>query len=159
VRRVPINRLKRSALPLSVAAVVIAVDVLTKTWARRALATGSRHVVGPLSWHLSYNAGVSFSFGQSEPVVADVLSLVALCLVTMAVLRSRPGAPGVGLGLVLGGGVANMADRLSSTSRQVTDFIAVGRFPIFNVADAAITIGVLVLVVLLVTGRSVVVPR
>ena len=138
---------------------VIIVDVLTKAWARGALATGPRHVVGPLSWQLSYNSGVSFSFGQSVPVVANVLTLVALCAVVVAVLRSQPGAPGVGLGLVLGGGVANMADRLASATRQVTDFIAVGRFPIFNVADAAITIGVLVLVVLLLTGRSVVVPR
>jgi len=55
--------------------------------------------------------------------------------------------------LLIGGGVANVIDRLAASPHEVTDFIAVGSFPVFNAADAAITLGFIVLMVAAISGE------
>jgi signal peptidase II len=67
-------------------------------------------------------------------------------------LQAAPGWPAVGFGLLIGGGVANVVDRLAARPHQVTDFVAVGSFPVFNLADAAITVGFVVLLVTALSG-------
>ncbi len=69
-------------------------------------------------------------------------------------LRARGGLATVGFGLLIGGGVANVVDRLSATPHQVTDFIALGSFPVFNLADVAITVGFITLLGGRVDGRE-----
>ena len=54
---------------------------------------------------------------------------------------------------MLGGGVANIVDRLSANPHQVTDFIALGSFPVFNLADVAITAGFITLLVAALSGE------
>lgn len=130
-----------------IALAVSVADALTKAWARHALATHAVHVLGPLSLRLSYNAGASFSVDQSGPfVVSLVTALVALGVVVVG-LRAAPGASTWGFGLLLGGGVANVLDRLAATPHRVTDFIALSSFSVFNGADVAITAGFIVLLV------------
>ena len=132
---------------------VLALDAATKAWARWAL-TRPVHVLGPLWLRLQYNAGISFSLNRSDPLVTTVVTaLIALALLVAAV-RARDGAPAVGFGLLLGGGVANVVDRLMATPHQVTDFIAVGSFPIFNGADVAVTAGFVVLIVVALRGDT-----
>jgi signal peptidase II len=65
---------------------------------------------------------------------------------------ARRGAPGVGFGLLIGGGLANVIDRLAASPHRVTDFIAVSSFPVFNLADVAITAGFVVLLVAALRG-------
>ncbi|HVA71199.1 MAG TPA: signal peptidase II [Acidimicrobiales bacterium] len=141
---------------IAVALVVTVLDSLTKVWARRALATHAVHVVGFVWWRLQYNAGVSFSIDRSGPLVATIATvLVALAVVAVGV-RARRGAPALGFGLLIGGGLANVIDRLAATPHRVTDFIAVSSFPVFNLADAAITVGFVVLLVAALRGDKLV---
>jgi signal peptidase II len=150
---------KRLALEINftvlvLALVVTALDALTKAWARSALATHSVHVGGILWFRLQYNSGVSFSINQSGPLMTTLLTVVILVLVVAVGVRARPGAPAIGFGLLLGGGIANVVDRVAASPHQVTDFVALGSFPVFNLADVAITAGFIVLIVATLRGEK-----
>ncbi len=132
---------------LTTALVVTALDEVTKAWARSALRAHPRHVWGPLWLSLQYNSGVSFSFDPSGALVTTVVTLVVALVVLVVALQARPGVASLGFGLLIGGGVANVVDRLTATPHEVTDFVAVGRFPVFNLADASLSIGFVILVV------------
>jgi signal peptidase II len=153
---VPRNRLTFSlnSTVIVVALVVSAVDAITKAWARHALATHAVHVGGAIWLRLQYNSGISFSINQSGPLVTTVLTVIVALVVVAVGLRAARGAPAVGFGLLLGGGVANVIDRLAANPHQVTDYIALGSFPVFNLADAAITAGFLVLIVAALRGEK-----
>jgi len=131
-----------------IALVVTALDAMTKAWARHALATHAVHVVGFAWLRLEYNSGISFSINASGALLTTIVTLVVVVLVVVVGLQAAPGLAEVGFGLLLGGGVANVLDRLAATPHQVTDFVALGSFPVFNLADASITVGVAVLIAL-----------
>lgn len=137
---------------VALAALVTALDAATKAWARHALAHRSLHVLGPVWLRLRFNSGVSFSVASSGPLVVTVVTALVAVAVVAVGLRARRGWPTVGFGLLLGGGVANLVDRLAATPHVVTDFVAVGAFPVFNLADACITVGFAVLLVVALTG-------
>jgi signal peptidase II len=79
---------------------------------------------------------------------------VIAVVVVVVGLNARRGLSTIGFGLLLGGGVANIVDRLSASPHRVTDFIALGSFPVFNLADVAITGGFVVLLVAALTGEK-----
>ena len=94
---------------------------------------------------LSHNPGIAFGF-RLPPVVQEILIAVALVIVGIIAVRSslrsgrsRSSATEGAFGLILGGGIANIIDRIPDG--LVTDFIQIGTFPTFNVADSCITIG------------------
>jgi len=155
VRRVPIHRLKPTGVPFVIAAVVVAADAATKAWARSALHR-PRQLYGPFSLHLTYNTGTSFSLGQHSPGVVSVAVLVALGVVVALAPFARRGAPRWGFGLIVGGGVGNVIDRYSASPHEVTDFIKVGSFPIFNLADSAVTVGIIILFTVALRQRTLV---
>jgi signal peptidase II len=140
-----------------VAVAVIALDQLTKWWALSSLAFNiPRHVVGPLSWDMTINRGAAFGLGTG---VTPILEVVAVVLVTaLAIAAQRAGRSAsllavVALGLLLGGAVSNLGDRVFRPYHGgVVDFIdavRIGdhdRWPIFNLADACITIGAILMV-------------
>ena len=127
---------------------VVALDQATKTWALRALADGPVHVVWTLRLNLSFNSGAAFGLGKGLApflVAAGVVTVVVL--VGLGRTTGTTGAASVALGLVVGGAVGNLADRLFRDHRgAVVDFIDLQWWPVFNVADAAITCGALLLV-------------
>jgi signal peptidase II len=139
---------------VTTALVVTCVDALTKAWARRDLAAHSTHVAGVIWLRLTYNGGVSFSFARWGSVTSIVTLLVALGVLVVS-MRAARGVSSVGFGLLIGGGVANVIDRLAASPHEVTDFIAIGSFPVFNVADVAITAGFVVLVVAVLRGEKI----
>jgi signal peptidase II len=141
---------------VAVALGVTALDAATKAWARHALAHHAVHVVGPWWWRLRYNTGVSFSVASSGPLVVTIMTLVVAVAVVVVGLRAARGWPTLGFGLLIGGGVANLVDRLVASPHAVTDFVAVGSFPVFNAADAAITLGFVVLLGVTLRGRAMV---
>src|SRR5262249_3895746 len=101
-------------------------------------------------WNLSFNRGVAFSIGDGSGwarVVFTAAAAVACVAIVMAVRRNA--APAAALALVFAGALGNLTDRL--LSGQVTDFILwhLGelRWPRFNVADAALVLGVAALLV------------
>lgn len=143
-------RRRRLAVTAGVAAFAIAADQVTKSIAVAHLQNGPVHVVGPFSFQLEYNSGVAFSVGVglTLPIV-----LVALVVVggLVAFARHVPSLPAaVALGLVLGGALGNLADRLfRGHGGAVVDFIHSTFWPTFNVADSCIVCGALLLALLL----------
>lgn len=136
------------ALGGATAAVVVAVDQVTKSWALRALDDGPVEVVWTLRLNLSFNSGAAFGLGKGLApliVAAGVVMVVVLVAVGRAAGTTAPAA--VALGLVLGGAVGNLSDRLlRDHGGAVVDFIDLQWWPVFNVADAAITCGAVALV-------------
>lgn len=103
---------------------------------------------------LQYNAGISFSLDQSRPIEIIVGTIVIVLVVAAIGLRATSSLVAVGFGLLLGGALGNLIDRLVTSNRQVTDFIAVGNFPVFNLADASITVGCVILIVAALRGHK-----
>jgi signal peptidase II len=133
-----------------VAALIVAADQITKTVAVDHLQLDRPvHVIGPAYWLLTLNRGAAFSMGAgATPIIeaAVVVLVVGLLLVTGRVSRDSGWRIVIGFGLLLGGALSNLGDRLFRPEhRAVVDFVqAVGWWPIFNVADASIVIGVIV---------------
>lgn len=129
---------------LAWAAFAVATDLATKVVAERTLTPGVDLSLGA-RLELSHNTGVAFGGFAGAPD-AVVLAIVTLGIAGLgwAVLRgSLPG--GLAGGLLIGGAVANLADRLEGGG--VTDFIDLGVWPSFNLADAYLTVGVLLVVI------------
>jgi signal peptidase II len=122
-----------------------AIDQLSTAWALHRLSKGSIHIIGPIALQLSYNTGVAFSLGQN---LGWLIGLIVVVIVVLGVYLLRHATRGwtlFGGGLVLGGAFGNLADRLFRSQKAVVDFIKVGIWPIFNLADASIVVGVVVL--------------
>jgi signal peptidase II len=139
---------------------VVALDLITKTLMVSWLHDGQRvPLVGDLvSFTLVRNPGAAFSLATG---MTWVLTLVAIAVVVGIArfarrLRSRGWA--IALGLVLGGALGNLLDRFfrgpGPLQGHVVDFVSVGWFPVFNVADSAITVGGVLLVLLALLGRD-----
>ena len=142
---------RRTALVVAVAAVVVVIDQLTKTWAAHTLATRDIDLVWTLRLHLARNRGAAFSLGFGSGGVIAILAIVVV-IVFLVVGRSVNTKWGVlSLGLVLGGAVGNLVDRAVREGSgflggAVVDFIDPQWWPIFNVADMAVSIGGVLLV-------------
>ncbi len=138
-----------------VAAVVVALDQLTKEWAIGRLATGPCSpetcidVVGTLRFHRVDNPGAAFSIGQNLPL-GPVLTLIGLAMSVVLVFlagRNRRLGFSVVAGMITGGALGNVADRIARTdggfgNGHVVDFIDLQWWPVFNVADMAIVVGI-----------------
>ena len=141
---------RRYRLAAVVAVTVVAVDQLTKWWAVDVLAHRTITVVGPVRLALSHNTGGAFGLGAGfVPFVA--LAVVALVVVLVSVGRAVASpATAVALGLVTGGAIGNLADRLFRSPGlfrgAVVDFVDLRWWPVFNMADVAITAGCVLLV-------------
>ncbi len=113
----------------------------------------SVHVLGPLSIHRVQNSGIAFGLFSSATVIVMVLTAIAVgwMLVFFARSGSRHPVLPAALGLLIGGSVSNLVDRIRLG--HVTDFLDVGRWWwTFNLADSFIVIGVAILVVALVVS-------
>lgn len=136
-------------MAILVAGLVVAADQVTKTLAVDHLTSGPVHLVGPLSLELAFNSGVAFSIGTglTLPILLVGFGLV---VVVLWFLRGAPSAGiAAGLGLVLGGALGNLADRLFRDRHgAVVDFVHLGFWPTFNLADASIVCGCLLLALL-----------
>jgi len=149
----PVRR--RSGLVAVVAVIVIVLDQLTKWWALRTLDDRTIHLVGSLRLALTFNKAGAFGLGSS---FVPVLALVAVGVVLVVVVRGETNtrfAVAIALGLVLGGAFGNLGDRLfrgpGMLRGAVIDFIDLRWWPVFNLADSAITCGCILLV--LTAGR------
>jgi signal peptidase II len=136
------DALRRLLIAVSVAVVVVAADQATKTWAVDRLSRGSIHVVWKLDLQLTYNSGAAFSFARGWGPVFGGLAVVVVLVLLGAVRRVQSTPIAVALGLVVGGAMGNLADRVfRSHHGAVVDFIALHFWPTFNVADSCIVVG------------------
>jgi signal peptidase II len=136
------------ALAGGLCAFVAGADQAVKAVVEANLVTGEKvDVLGPLGLTLSHNRGVAFGLagGSGAPLVLVALAALAVIAYLFAREPTRPGM-GIATGLLAGGAIGNLIDRIASDA--VTDYIAVGPWPAFNLADVAITCGVVLLAVL-----------
>ncbi len=148
------------AIALSVAAVIVIADQITKRWALNALEAGPCSTPGNcidlfagIKFHLIFNTGAAFTRGSGfGPVLAVLAFFMSGFLLYLATRRQD--RLGVALfGAVAGGAAGNLTDRIFRAddglfSGAVVDFIDVGWWPVFNVADMAIVVGVISIIVL-----------
>lgn len=147
---------RRTTMPALVAAITLVLDQTTKMWIRANLPMGDEIAVWPGVVHLSHvlNRGAAWGMleGQRWLLVAVTIGVLAGA-VAMARSVARSGSLAAsGLGLIAGGAVGNLIDRVRFGT--VTDMIDldtpfswVRHFPVFNVADSALTVGVCLLLI------------
>ncbi len=134
----------------SIAVAAFLVDRLTKLWAERALAEPRDLIDGVLTLRFTTNSGGAFSLGDRAPLVFAVAAIVVCAAIAITSFRSRPAMQGIALGLILGGACGNLLDRVlrgPGLSGRVIDFIDLHVWPVFNLADASIVLGALLLAV------------
>jgi signal peptidase II len=142
------------ALAYAIAVVVVVLDRITTTLAEHHL-HGVTHLWGPFGFALSFNSGFAFSVFAGRAVPVTIGLIVMVFVLAYVVGRVRTTAQAIGAGLVLGGAVGNLSERLvSGHSGQVADFITLTHWPTFNLADACITLGVVLIAVTLLFGRD-----
>jgi len=145
-------RSSRTRLAAGIVIAIVALDLITKTWAVHELADGQVEIIGEsVSFRLARNTGGAFSLFQAfTPLLAIVAGLVAYFLVR-TLRRTHDTLLVVALAFVLGGAIGNLLDRLFRSPGflrgAVVDFVHVGDWPTFNVADSAITIGAVLVIV------------
>jgi signal peptidase II len=134
------------------AAIVVALDQLTKQWALSALADGPKDLIGSARLYLVFNDRAAFSL---EIASTTTLAIVGCVLVTSLVVmgvRAEERGWALGLGIILGGALGNLTDRAFRAGDgflggRVVDMVDLGWWPVFNLADAALWVGIGVLVI------------
>ena len=143
---------RAGALPFLLAAAVVAFDQATKVWAVAALSDGPIRLIGDvLALRLVRNPGGAFSvFTGFTPLLAG-LAIVLVVVIVRTTRRTTDLVMACTLGLVLGGAVGNLIDRMVRSPGflrgHVVDFVDLSFWPTFNLADSAISIGVVVVLV------------
>ncbi len=131
---------------LLAALAIVAVDQIVKWVIRRSVERGDSHdVIGPLDIVHVTNSGAAFGILQGAGPLLILTSVVGMAAILVYLFNPGFAHPLMRLGLasMLGGAVGNLIDRVRDG--EVVDFIKVPNWPAFNVADSAITIGVLLL--------------
>jgi len=136
-----------------VAGVIIALDQWTKALVRANIAPSDMWLPDGLAWLMPYariinwhNSGAAFGSFQGYSWIFSVLAFVVAGLIIYYYPRveAQDWWLKLAMGMQMGGALGNVVDRLFRQG-QVTDFISIGTFPVFNVADSSISVGVAVL--------------
>ena len=147
-----VKRVQEYLLLVGIAGFIIALDQWTKYQVRTSLELGEAWTpikgIGEyfriVHWN---NTGAAFGlFPQASSIITIIAVIVSLVIIFYwPRVPSQQVALRVALAMQLGGGVGNLKKRRTQCS--VTDFIAVGKFPVFNVADSSISVGVAILII------------
>ncbi len=145
------------SLPVIVAitVVVVVLDQLTKWWALEALTQPTRIIdlVWTLRLRVIYNTGTAFSLTSDSGPIVSVIALAVVAFLLWSGRSQRSPSVLAAYGLVVGGTLGNMVDRLVRDGNDgflggaVVDFVDLQWFPVFNLADAALTVGIGLLLV------------
>jgi signal peptidase II len=131
------------------AAAIYLLDRLSKVWAEQVLQGGPPVELLPgIRLAFTTNPGGAFSIGGEWPLVFVIATVVVSALIVATATRHERVISSLALGLILGGALGNLTDRLvrgSGFRGHVVDFIDVGPWPVFNVADSAIVVGAILL--------------
>ncbi|MDD2521268.1 MAG: signal peptidase II [Anaerolineaceae bacterium] len=139
-------------LLFGIASIIVIFDQWSKGWIRQNVALGEE--IYPISFLEPFfrftfwqNTGAALGIFQNANIPLLVLTTIISILIIWYYHKAidEPLLFRISLGLLLGGAVGNIIDRIQLG--YVTDFIAVGRFPVFNVADSAVTIGVILMLI------------
>jgi signal peptidase II len=146
------QKVKDYLVLIGVAGAVIALDQWTKWLVRENIDFGAQWLPKGMEW-LSpyarivhwYNSGAAFGMFQNGNLVFTILAFIVICAIIYYYpqVETQDWTLKLAMGLQLAGAAGNLIDRL--IMGKVTDFISVGTFPVFNFADASISVGVVVL--------------
>jgi len=144
----PRGRLLRIGIAV---AAIVAIDQLVKAWVVASLSDGPMKVIGDdVQFQLSRNPGSAFGRFQGMTTLLAVGAIIVSILIVREARNATDRVRLVGFVLVLGGALGNLSDRIFRSPGflrgHVVDFVAVGHFPVFNVADSCITIGAIILI-------------
>lgn len=144
----------RPLVAYAIGLVVIALDQVTKYWASGRLIGSSIEVIpNVLSFQYAENTGAAFGMfrGQGAGIWLGAAAVLAVGIVVYALDRVQHQREVVALGLVGGGALGNLVDRITNSddflAGFVVDWIRFPNFPNFNIADSAITVGAVLLVI------------
>ncbi len=130
----------------------VVLDQLTKSWVVATLSDAPLSIIGnDVELRLTRNSGGAFSLFTNATVLLALLAILLSVFLVRAVQRARDRLTVVALSLVLGGALGNLVDRLTRSPGflrgEVVDYVKVGSFPSFNVADSCVTIGAILLII------------
>jgi signal peptidase II len=136
----------RWSLLLGTAALVLALDQLTKWWAVEALDTRTIDLVGSLRLRLTINYGSAFSLANGRGPLISLLAIVIVVILLRSGRHATRPAMAIAIGMVLGGAFGNLLDRAFRAGDGflgggVVDFVDLQWWPVFNLADSAIVVG------------------
>jgi len=136
-----------------IAGLIVVLDQWTKWLVRVNLPAGATWLPESLEWLSPYarivhwfNTGAAFGMFQGGSLVFTVLAFVVIGAIIyyFPQVDKRDWPLRIAMSMQLGGALGNLTDRLTNEGR-VTDFLSVGRFPVFNIADASISVGTVIL--------------
>lgn len=155
----PLRWRRAGALLVLLGLVIVVLDQIAKVVAVETLDDGPVPIIGEtIRFALVRNSGAAFSLGTDATPVFTVLATVVVLGLLWYSRRVTESWWALGLGLILGGAAGNLVDRLVRAPGflhgHVIDYVAVGWFPVFNIADAALTVGVVVIAFAVLFGRD-----
>jgi signal peptidase II len=135
---------------LIIVAIVIA-DQATKNWALNSLSDGRTiDLVWTLRFNLVFNSGMAFSQGQGMGRLIGLLAIGVAVWLWLSLKKANTNLSLVGTAMLIGGALGNVVDRLFRGEKwlagSVIDFIDLQWFPVFNIADSAVTLGAAMLI-------------
>ena len=135
---------------LIIVAIVIA-DQATKNWALNSLSDGRTiDLVWTLRFNLVFNSGMAFSQGQGMGRLICLLAIGVAVWLWLSLKKATTNLSLVGTAMLIGGALGNVVDRLFRGEKwlagSVIDFIDLQWFPVFNIADSAVTLGAAMLI-------------
>ena len=149
-----VSKLKDYLTLFGIAGAVIGLDQWTKWLVRENIAFGSQWLPDGMDWLMPYarivyweNSGAAFGMFQEAGMIFTVLAFIVIGAIIYYYpqVEKTDWTLRLAMGMQLGGAAGNLIDRLMIG--KVTDFISIGTFPVFNVADSSITVGVGVLLI------------
>ena len=133
-------------------AFIVVADQATKHWALNRLSSARTiDLIGSLRFNLAFNKGMAFSQATGAGPIIGALAFVVIIVIVLWLRRNAQGLAVVAAGLIVGGATGNLIDRLLRGDAwlrgAVVDFIDLQWWPIFNIADAAISTGAVLMIV------------
>lgn len=146
-----------SALAMAIALAIVVIDHATKWWALQALDDRNIDLFWKLRFNLVHNPGGAFGLGSRYAPIFALAALVIVVVLFRSGAAFQTRAAQIAVGLVLGGAIGNLLDRLFREGNgflggRVVDFIDVQFWPVWNVADMGVFFGAITLAV--VAGRE-----
>ena len=135
---------------LIIASVVIA-DQASKSWALNSLSDGRTiDLVWTLRFNLVFNSGMAFSKGQGLGRLIGLLAIGVAVWLWFSLRKATSRLSVIGTSMLIGGALGNVVDRMFRGEKwlagAVVDFIDLQWFPVFNIADSAVTVGAAMLI-------------
>jgi len=147
------NLIEKYSFMFVITVVIVVFDQWTKWLVRVSLPLGATWLPGSLEWLSPYarvvhwhNTGAAFGIFQGGSMVFTVLAFIVIGAIIYYFphVEKSDWSLRIAMSMQLGGALGNLTDRLTNDGR-VTDFLSVGTFPVFNIADASISVGTVIL--------------